>query len=230
MSRKVFTAGEVLAAADVNSFLMDQTVMSFAGTAARGSAIGTAVTGMTTYLEDTKDLRIYDGSAWSSPFGSTLVARSTFTSAAGISLNNVFTSAYNNYEVYISVGSTAVSGMNIRLRASGSDIGTNTYHWGEATLVDTTISNSAQNAVSSWALNAVRAGGQRAVTKGVFFGPARSGVTKSLLTHSMDFTGAAIVWRNGSAYNSTTSVVDGFSVRIDSGTFTGEIEVYGMRI
>jgi hypothetical protein len=64
MSRKVFTAGEVLAAADVNSFLMDQTIMSFAGTAARGSAIPTPVEGMTTFLEDSNLLEMYDGSAY----------------------------------------------------------------------------------------------------------------------------------------------------------------------
>jgi hypothetical protein len=64
MSRKVFTAGEVLAAADVNSFLMDQTVMSFAGTAARGSAIPTPVEGMAAYLEDSNIVSLYDGSAW----------------------------------------------------------------------------------------------------------------------------------------------------------------------
>jgi hypothetical protein len=71
MSRKVFTAGEVLAAADVNSFLMDQTVMSFAGTAARGSAIGTAVEGMVTFLEDSNILSIYDGSNWKTSLGVT---------------------------------------------------------------------------------------------------------------------------------------------------------------
>lgn len=69
MSRKVFTAGEVLAAADVNSFLMDQTVMSFAGTASRGSAIGTATEGMVTFLEDSDILSIYDGSNWKTSLG-----------------------------------------------------------------------------------------------------------------------------------------------------------------
>jgi hypothetical protein len=71
MSRKVFTAGEVLAAADVNSFLMDQTVMSFAGTAARGSAIGTATEGMVSFLEDSNLLSIYDGSAWKTSLATT---------------------------------------------------------------------------------------------------------------------------------------------------------------
>jgi hypothetical protein len=64
MPRKVFTAGEVLAAADVNEFLQDQAVMSFAGTAARGSAIGTATEGMLTYLNDTDTFQFWDGSAW----------------------------------------------------------------------------------------------------------------------------------------------------------------------
>jgi hypothetical protein len=64
MPRKVFTAGEVLAATDVNNFLMDQTVMVFAGTAARGSAIGTATEGMYTHLNDTDALQYYNGSAW----------------------------------------------------------------------------------------------------------------------------------------------------------------------
>jgi hypothetical protein len=65
MPRKVFTAGEVLAAADVNEFLMDQAVQSFAGTAARGSAIPSPVEGMVSYLEDSNTFQYYNGS-WTS--------------------------------------------------------------------------------------------------------------------------------------------------------------------
>ena len=64
MPRKVFTAGEVLAAADVNEFLMDQAIQSFAGTVARGSAIPSPVEGMAAYLNDSNIVSIYDGSAW----------------------------------------------------------------------------------------------------------------------------------------------------------------------
>lgn len=61
--RKVFTAGEVLQAADVNDYLMDQSVMVFAGTAARGSAIPSPSEGMVTYLEDADELQVYTN-AW----------------------------------------------------------------------------------------------------------------------------------------------------------------------
>jgi hypothetical protein len=64
MPRKVFTAGEVLAASDVNEFLMDQMVMTFAGTAARGSAIGTATEGMLTYLADSNTFEYWNGTAY----------------------------------------------------------------------------------------------------------------------------------------------------------------------
>jgi hypothetical protein len=64
MPRKVFDSGEVLSATNVNEFLMDQMVMTFAGTAARGSAIGTATEGMLTYLADSKTFEYFDGSSF----------------------------------------------------------------------------------------------------------------------------------------------------------------------
>lgn len=61
---KDFQAGEVLTAVDVDTYLMQQTIMVFAGTAARGSAIGTPTEGMFTWLKDTDSLEYYDGSSW----------------------------------------------------------------------------------------------------------------------------------------------------------------------
>lgn len=65
LGRRTFAAGEVLTAGNVMGYLQDQAVMNFAGTAARGSAIGTAVSeGMVSYLKDTNAVEVYDGSAW----------------------------------------------------------------------------------------------------------------------------------------------------------------------
>jgi hypothetical protein len=59
MPRKDFQSFTRLDASDVNTFLMDQTVMSFAGTAARGSAIPTPVDGMVTTDAVNKNLQTY---------------------------------------------------------------------------------------------------------------------------------------------------------------------------
>jgi hypothetical protein len=64
MPRKVFDSFTRLDASDVNTFLMDQTVQSFAGTAARGSAITTPVEGMVTYLNDSNSVQVYDSATW----------------------------------------------------------------------------------------------------------------------------------------------------------------------
>jgi hypothetical protein len=71
MPRKEFEGFTRLDASDVNTYLMDQSVMSFAGTAARGSAIATPVEGMAAYLEDSNLVSIYDGSAWKNSLGVT---------------------------------------------------------------------------------------------------------------------------------------------------------------
>jgi hypothetical protein len=61
MPRKDFTAFTRLDASDVNTYLMNQSVQTFAGTATRSSAIGTATEGMVTYLEDSNDFEASDG-------------------------------------------------------------------------------------------------------------------------------------------------------------------------
>lgn len=63
MGYKYFTP-DVLNAADVNGYLMEQTVMRFATSAVRANTLTAPVEGMITYLEDTNLLQVYDGSAW----------------------------------------------------------------------------------------------------------------------------------------------------------------------
>jgi hypothetical protein len=63
LGRKEWSPGDTLNAADVNGYLMDQSVMVFAGTAARASAIPTPSAGMVAYSTATS-LQVYNGSAW----------------------------------------------------------------------------------------------------------------------------------------------------------------------
>jgi hypothetical protein len=64
---KLFNTGDVLLASEVNTYLMQQTVMSFADSAARTTALsGVLAEGMVSYLRDTNVVEIYNGSAWAS--------------------------------------------------------------------------------------------------------------------------------------------------------------------
>jgi hypothetical protein len=65
LGKKTWNALDVLTAADVNGYLMDQTVMKFAGTAARSSALGTGVSaGMVSFRTDGTAWEGYNGSTW----------------------------------------------------------------------------------------------------------------------------------------------------------------------
>lgn len=61
---RTFAASEILTAANVNNFLMTQTVMSFASATARDAAITSPVEGMVAVLQDINVTTIYSGSAW----------------------------------------------------------------------------------------------------------------------------------------------------------------------
>jgi hypothetical protein len=62
---RTFTSGAVLTAAQVQDFLQDQVVQVYSNSAARSSALGTAVSaGMMSYLTATAQTQYYNGSAW----------------------------------------------------------------------------------------------------------------------------------------------------------------------
>jgi hypothetical protein len=83
---RTFTAGAVLTAAQVQTFLQDQAVQVYTNTAARSSALGTAVSaGMVSYLTAGQQLDYYNGSSWTGLNYTTITAHtvSAYTVTAG---------------------------------------------------------------------------------------------------------------------------------------------------
>lgn len=61
---RTWTPGEVITASNVQSYLQDQTVMVFASTAVRGTAVVVPTEGMLSWLEDDNKFQYYNGSSW----------------------------------------------------------------------------------------------------------------------------------------------------------------------
>lgn len=156
LGRRTFAPGEVLTASNVMNYLMDQSVMNFAGSAARGSAIGTAIqTGMVSSLNDTKRLEIYDGANWI-PLGpdgrivqiqsgsTTTTVNNATTTMVDTGLTVTITPQYSNSKLIVLVfqnGVTKTSGgaancATIELQRNGTTIETFAKDFGYTGVAD----------------------------------------------------------------------------------------------
>jgi hypothetical protein len=92
MPRKVFVAGEILTASDVNVNLMDQAVQVFDDATDRTTQLPSPTEGMVTYLKDVKQVQAFTGAAFT-PVGGILqvvsVSTSTETSISSATFANI---------------------------------------------------------------------------------------------------------------------------------------------
>lgn len=139
---KLFVDGQILTAAQVNTYLQDQVIMRFANAATRDAAFGgvgepTLAEGMFCYLDDTNTLQSYNGSAWidiassTQPPGLVHIHTGTFTNATEyIPPTDTFSTAYDHYLMKVTIDSFANSGaVYVQMRNSGGTSATE-YRWG----------------------------------------------------------------------------------------------------
>lgn len=158
--KKTFTAGETLTASDVNTYLMEQSVMVFGGTAARSSAIPTPSEGMTSYRTDTQQIESYDGAEWRGMSGLQLVKKQTIGSAvSSVAVTNAFSATYEAYKIIVTGGvSSADANLSLKLGASTTAYYENLRYWtyaGSAQTPAGTSNGSAWSFVGNSTSNAI---------------------------------------------------------------------------
>lgn len=122
----LFATGDVLTAAQVQYNLQNQTIMYFADSAARDTALsGALAEGMFAYLADTNTTVFYDGSAWQS-FGTGDVTG--LTAGTGITITNasgpVPTIAISSNPTLTSPKETATIAANVAQGTVNLDVST----------------------------------------------------------------------------------------------------------
>ena len=75
---RTFTAGEVLTAANVQTFLQDQVVAVYASEAAADTALPSPAEGQFRYLRDTDAFQYYTGASWVSAGGADIGFENNF--------------------------------------------------------------------------------------------------------------------------------------------------------
>lgn len=235
LGRKVFTAGDVLTASDVQNYMMDQSVMYFAGTAARSSAIATPTTGMTSYIGVTgtatiPQIEVYNGSAWQTPYALTQVANVSFTSATSVSIDNVFSATYSNYIIETRYTQNTLFGSHfMKMRAGGVDAAGN-WRGGGAVNYATiaTVNSYRMNGGADYTMGSGQPAADLIAASFTLFNPFVVASTIAFGTGLGNDTTASYSW-NLNAYHDAATAYDGIKFTTSAGSITGNIRIYGLR-
>ena len=223
----VYTAGEVLTAADMN--ITNSGIPVFATTVTRDAAFGgagekTLAEGQFAYIEATNTTQYYDGAAWQSVGVSPGLVRVGGGALSGSSttFSSVFSATYDAYRIVFSnLTASASAGLNMTLGAT-----TTGYYYVTAAGVFSTAAYSAASGEANgakWLVVGNLGGG----TGGAFLDIANPFIA-SKTTFRSDFINhpgntAGIL----SGYIDNTTSYTAFTIAPASGTCTGTVNIYG---
>ena len=145
----------------------------------------------------------------------------TFSGCSSVSLNNCFSSNYENYRIIMQISSTASIQILVRLRANGTDNTTaSSYAWNTSAQQGDGL-HTQTNADDKWSLTYFSQASDRFAIADI----ARPylAVNTELLSSSNQSN--ALMLSSGT--KADTNVYDGFTVYASSGTISGAISVYG---
>lgn len=226
---KVFTNGSVLNASEINDNLMNQSVMVFSNSTARAAALTAPVEGMLTWLEDVNRYENYNGSAWvtlGTPPGLNFISKTNFSAVSSVSLNDIFSSTYENYKLFVSTSSSSTANeLNARLRVSGADNTSSSYRYGGYYVGAFGGEGAAFIAPTS---NSFWTAGFSNSTYGAGF---EWNVYSPFVAKSTKFMAIGAGHRQvtvGGGFEATTSFT-GLTILTNTGNITGSVWVYGLK-
>lgn len=163
-----------------------------------------------------------------SPTGLTLVAVRDFTAEASVSLDGVFTSAFDSYRIMVDVVGTSGGGdLLMRLRAAGADnsAAEYTYSFFQNRNDNITQTNGSVSGTSFWIapLDATNCASSAFID---VFSPALNAATKCQVSGSGRVSTFHWASRGGGSTTVATQY-DGLTLYPTTGTMTGTVYVYG---
>lgn len=156
---------------------------------------------------------------WSNGLGLTLITRVNFSSVSSVSVNDCFNSMFQNYRIVIRAVHSGDADVQLRLRVGGSDNTSSVYTWSRIAGFASATGGTTTNG-SAWDTGAV--GTVQNLTEIDILGPNLAEKTVMF----SKFTRGNGTGNHGGTHNSATAF-DGFTYYRASGTFTGELIVYG---
>jgi hypothetical protein len=185
------------------------------------SAIRTLGNGVDTSLKTVSDGR-----------GLVHINTTTMSGISSQSINNVFSSTYDNYRLVFSnlTGSGASTNIYFRLRKSGSDNSSSIYYIQYLSVNSTTVSGARVSTAQQWVIGDVRDQGPMALVCDIF-NPNNASIKTNIISFDMqNSTSQPILYFAVQTHDLASSAdFDGFSLIPASGTMSGTVSVYGYK-
>jgi hypothetical protein len=165
--------------------------------------------------------------------GLVLLNTTTFSAQSSVSIDNVFSSTYQNYKIMCNQIPSTASDMNIRMRVSGADDSTSNYKFAAIGYNSNITSYSDYGAaVNTWQDIARTF---TAATQGIFvFDVLYPNETKPTIisgkTTTYNTASSGIISDvNYTGWHNVSTAYTGFTMIPTAGTTTGTIKVYGYK-
>jgi hypothetical protein len=159
----------------------------------------------------------------------TLITTNTFSAQSSVSINNVFSSTYDNYRLLFTFDSASTNATynSIRLRASGSDTSTNYKTFRNYGYTGTLASGDLDPVgTDEWFIsdNGTSFNGAGVVDM-TMYSPNRAKYSVATVHSAYNwgsYTNATV-----SEWQTDSTQFDGFTLLVNSGTITGNVSIYG---
>jgi len=169
-----------------------------------------------------------DATVFGLPGGLTLVNTTTFSSVASQSLNNVFTSTYQNYVINIdAIQNTSAANIGLRFRVGGADNTSGSYFYMITGLNTAPAADNLNAALQTSSLFTRGFTGARFSANMNFFNPAVATTSTFTTIGNGASAGGQAASFTGAGLLSANTAFDGITFITSANTMTGTIRVYG---
>jgi len=237
----LFTAGEVLTAANMN-ISAGTGVPVFATTITRDAGFGGAgekvlAEGQLCYLSSTNVVQYYDGAAWatvgpSTTSGLVYITGASFTTAATVSFaSGIFTSTYKNYLVQLDITATSADQvLSLRVNNAGTPRTAANYYGAKQDVTSgATVAATGTSAGTSFNFGGVRNAFPNSGFTISVYNPTDAAKSTTLAYYGIgaNNSGGLIAYITGGALYDANEANDGLTFFV-AGTITGFYRVYGL--
>jgi hypothetical protein len=174
-------------------------------------------------LGDAIDATVFSNGA----SGLVLLNTTSFSAVSTQSINNVFSSTYDNYRVLVSMTGTTNDQANIRWRVAGADAAGANYNYARIGIVTSSISGSTTVSDTVCGIGNFANAERSFITMDVF-NPFLAATTQYASMSNQRQQSDFRLYNYSGSHNLNTSYT-GFTISAATGNLTGTISIYGYR-